>query len=77
MREIRLSGSEGGGGNASPYPYSARTELAKDPIPVSKHSIEMAGTSPAMTGLAPRAVRQQQGRLVLIRVAQTRCLYDS
>jgi hypothetical protein len=22
MREIRLSGSEGGGGNASPYPYS-------------------------------------------------------
>jgi hypothetical protein len=64
MREIRLSGSEGGGGNASPYPYPTRTEPAKDAISVSKHSMQMAGISPAMTGLAARAVRQQQGRLV-------------
>ena len=27
MREIRLSGSEGGGGNASPYPYRGGTSL--------------------------------------------------
>ena len=37
---------------------------AKDAIPVSKHPMEIAGSSPAMTGLAARAVRQQQGRLV-------------
>jgi hypothetical protein len=41
-----------------------RTELAKDAIPASKHSMEMAGSSPAMTELAARAVRQQQGRPV-------------
>jgi hypothetical protein len=34
-------------------------QFANDPNPVSK-----AGSSPAMTGLAARAVRQQQGRLV-------------
>ena len=50
MREIRLSGSEGGGGNASPYPYPTRTEFAKDAIPVSKHPMAIAGSSPAMTG---------------------------
>ena len=38
MREIRQSGSEGGGGGASPYPYSRGT------LP-----LRMAGTSPAMT----------------------------
>jgi hypothetical protein len=31
----------------------------------------MAGISPAMTGLAARAVRQQQGRLVLIHCRHT------
>jgi len=41
MREIRLSGSEGG--DASPYPYPTRTELAKDPIPFNKHPMETAG----------------------------------
>jgi len=62
MREIRLSGSEGG--DASPYPYPTRTELAKDPIPFNKHPMETAGSSKAMTRLAARSVRQQQGRLV-------------
>ena len=38
MREIRQSGSEGGGGGASPYPYR------RDTVPQP-----MAGTSPAMT----------------------------
>ena len=38
MREIRQSGSEGGGGGASPYPYSSGTVPRR-----------MAGTSPAMT----------------------------
>jgi hypothetical protein len=38
MREIRQSGSEGGGGGASPYPYHRGKVLA-----------EMAGTGPAMT----------------------------
>jgi hypothetical protein len=42
------------------------TELAKDAILVSNHSMGMAGTSPAMTGLAARAVRQQQGRPVSV-----------
>ena len=50
MREIRLSGSEGGGGDASPYPYSIRTELTKDAIPVSKHLMKMTWSSPVMTG---------------------------
>jgi hypothetical protein len=61
MREIRLSGSEGGGGGASPYPYSTHTELARDAISVSKHPMQMAGqawASPAMTGLAARVERQ-------------------
>ena len=40
MREIRQSGSEGGGGGASPYPYTAGD------VPR-----QMAGTSPAMTAL--------------------------
>ena len=44
---------------------TTRMELAKGAIPVSKHPTEKAGTSPAMTGFAARAVRQQQGRLVL------------
>jgi hypothetical protein len=35
-----------------------RTGLAKDAIPLSKHPMPMAGTSPAMTGLAAREVRQ-------------------
>ena len=38
MRENRQSGSEGGGGGVSPYPYRRGT------LPVV-----MAGTSPAMT----------------------------
>ena len=40
MREIRQSGSEGGGGGASPYPYCTGTAVAR-----------MAGSSPAMTVL--------------------------
>jgi hypothetical protein len=43
-----------------------RTHLAKDAIPISKHPIELDWSSPAMTGLAARAVRQQQVRLVLL-----------
>ena len=48
-------------------PATTRTKLAKDAIPVCKHPMEMAGSSPAMTGLAAGAVRQRQGRLVLER----------
>ena len=53
MREIRQSGSEGGGiGHTDPpYPYLTRIEFAKDAIPVSKHPMDMAGSSPAMTGV--------------------------
>ena len=47
MREIRQSGSEGGGGGASPYPYSRGTLPRR-----------MAGTSPAMTvKVTPKANR--------------------
>jgi hypothetical protein len=42
-----------------------RTHLAKDAILVSEHPREMGGSSPVVTGLAARAVRQQQGPLVL------------
>jgi hypothetical protein len=38
MREIRQSGSEGGGGYASPYPYTTRTVPRR-----------MAGTDPRIT----------------------------
>jgi hypothetical protein len=38
MREIRQSGSEGGGGGAPPYPYPTSSVLRR-----------MVGTSPAMT----------------------------
>ena len=44
-----------------------RTEFAKDAIPDSKHSMEMVGLRPAMTGLAARAVHQYQWRLVVRR----------
>ena len=44
-----------------------RTHLAKNAIPISKHPIEMAWSSLAMTGLAARAVRQYQWRLVVRR----------
>jgi hypothetical protein len=43
---------------------STRAELTKDAVPVSQHSMEMAGSSPAMTRLAAHAVRQQHGLLV-------------
>jgi hypothetical protein len=43
MREIRQSGSEGGGGYASPYPYCSGTLPQR-----------MAGTSPAMTWASDR-----------------------
>jgi hypothetical protein len=49
---------------------SIRTNSAKDAIPFSKHPMEMAGLilgSSPRTGLAARAVRQQQRRLVLSR----------
>ena len=47
MREIRQSGSEGGGGGASPYPYSS----GRVPRP-------MAGPSAAMTvRVTPEASR--------------------
>ena len=39
MREIRQSGSEGGGGGASPYPYTT------DTVPLL-----MAGTGPGHDG---------------------------
>src|SRR5580698_2307450 len=45
-----------------------RTEFAKDAIPVSKHPMAIAGSSPAMTGLPAREVRQQQGRRVSVSV---------
>jgi hypothetical protein len=41
-----------------------RTHLVKAAIPVSKYPIEMA-VKPGHDGLAARAVRQYQGRLVL------------
>jgi hypothetical protein len=39
---------------------STRTELAKDAIPLSKHPMEVAGPSPAMTGLARRSASHLQ-----------------
>ena len=63
MREIRLSGSEGGGGNASPYPYSIGCLLTEIAPFASSVRVVMAGTSPAMTGLESRSFR----RLVLRR----------
>jgi hypothetical protein len=38
MREIRLSGSEGGGGDASPYPYSHPHQFANDAVPLSNQT---------------------------------------
>ena len=43
------------------HPHGA----CEDAIPVSKHPMKIAGSSPAMTGLAARAVRQHRGLLVL------------
>jgi hypothetical protein len=36
--------------------WSAAPPSLKDAIPVSKHPMEMAGSSPAMTGLVSRAM---------------------
>jgi hypothetical protein len=44
MREIRQSGSEGGGiGHTDPpYPYANPHQFANDAIPVSNHPTEIA-----------------------------------
>jgi len=58
MREIRQSGSEGGGGGASPYPYPMGMLLTGIASFAKPARAEMAGSSPAMTGLESQSFRR-------------------